>query len=82
MPTPADQAGLIHELGTREISAVFHYQPLDSAPAGRRFGRTPFPCTTTADVAARIVRLPLHAQLGDDELTRVIEAVCAYRPVA
>ncbi|MBT9255921.1 dTDP-4-amino-4,6-dideoxygalactose transaminase [Phycicoccus sp. MAQZ13P-2] len=82
LPSPADQAGLIRHLGRREVSAVFHYQPLDSSPAGRRLGRTPSPCTVTADVAARLVRLPLHAGLTETDVDRVVDAVLAYRPTA
>ncbi|MBM6405958.1 dTDP-4-amino-4,6-dideoxygalactose transaminase [Phycicoccus sp. CSK15P-2] len=81
-PTPEDQSGLIRHLGEQEISAVFHYQPLDSSPAGRRLGRTPVPCTVSADVAGRIVRLPLHPGLDDDEVARVVDAVSAYRSEA
>lgn len=82
MPSAADQAGIIHHLGTQEVSAVFHYQPLDSSPGGLRLGRTPEPCTVTADVAARLVRLPLHAGLTEQEVDRVVSAVTSYRPLA
>jgi len=80
MPAPTDQAGLIKFLGEREISAVFHYQPLDSSPAGRRLGRTPIPCRVTADRAARIVRLPLHPGLSPEAVERVVTTVCQFRP--
>lgn len=82
MPSASDQQGLIRHLGEREIAAVFHYQPLDASPAGRRLGRTPFPCTTTADVASRIVRLPLHPGLTDADVARVVQSVTRYRPAA
>lgn len=80
MPRPADQAGLIHHLGSREIAAVFHYQPLDRSPAGRRHGVTPSPCTVSADVAERIVRLPLHPNLTGTDVERVVDGVTSYRP--
>ncbi len=80
MPGAHDQAGLIKFLGEREISAVFHYQPLDSSPAGRRLGRTPTPCRVTADRAARIVRLPLHPGLSPEDVERVVSTVCDFRP--
>ena len=79
MPTHADQAGLIGALREKEIVATFHYQPLDSSPAGQRLGRTPFPCTVTADRAVRLVRLPLHAGMSKTDTNRVLEAVTAYR---
>ena len=79
MPSHADQGGLIGHLRKEEIIATFHYQPLDSAPAGVRLGRTPEPCTVTADRASRLVRLPLHAGMSKADTTRVLEAVSSYR---
>jgi dTDP-4-amino-4,6-dideoxygalactose transaminase len=46
-----------------EVNAIIHYVPLHSAPAGIRFGRTAGPMTHTDDIAARLIRLPLHPQL-------------------
>ena len=82
MPSAADQAGLIAHLAENDIVAAFHYQPLDSAPAGRALGVTPEPCRVTAAAAARLVRLPLHAGLGDDDIERVVAAVTSYTPVS
>lgn len=81
MPSPQDQRGLIDHLKAREIQATFHYVPLHSAPAGEKLGRTAGDCAVTDDVWARLVRLPLFAGATDDEIARVIEAVCAYRPL-
>lgn len=78
MPEPADQSGFIHHLAERDIVSAFHYQPLDDSPAGRHLGRTPFPCSVTARVASRLVRLPLHAGMGDADVDRVVEAVTSY----
>jgi dTDP-4-amino-4,6-dideoxygalactose transaminase len=80
MPTHADQSGLIAHTGAREVATVFHYQPLDSSPAGLRLGRTPVPCDVTRDVASRIVRLPLHPGLSSSDVDRVVDAVTSYRP--
>lgn len=79
MPSHEDQSGLIAHLRDHEIVATFHYQPLDSAPAGVELGRTPQPCPVTADAAVRLVRLPLHAGMSDGDLTRVIETTRQYR---
>ncbi|CAM3545964.1 dTDP-4-amino-4,6-dideoxygalactose transaminase [Nocardioides zeicaulis] len=78
MPSPQHQAGLIDHLAQRDVVAAFHYQPLDSSPAGRRFGRTPEACRVSADVAARLVRLPLHPGLGEVEIDRVLEATTSF----
>ena len=80
MPGPADQLGLIAHLAAHDIVATFHYQPLDTSPAGQALGRAPEPCDVTASAAARLVRLPLHAGMSDSAAQRVSEAVRAYRP--
>lgn len=79
-PTHADQTGLIGHLRERGVVATFHYQPLDASPAGRRLGRTPSPCAVTEHAATHLVRLPLHADLGDADVDRVVDAVTSYRP--
>lgn len=79
MPTPEDQEAIISHLKGLGIVAPFHYQPLDSAPAGRALGRTPRPCAVTADRSMRLVRLPLHAGLTDSDVERVLEGVQSYR---
>lgn len=79
MPSPEDQDGIIGHLKARGITAPFHYQPLDSSPAGLELGRTPRPCPVTADRSSRLVRLPLHAGLDEDDVARVVDAVTSYR---
>ena len=59
------------------IGAVFHYVPLHSSPAGRRFGRTAAPLPVTEDIAARLVRLPLWPAMTDGDIERVLAAVTA-----
>jgi len=79
MPSFEDQQGLIEHLREASIVATFHYQPLDSSTAGLRYGRTPAPCTVTADRSQRLVRLPLHPGMGEADTGRVIEAIQGYR---
>jgi dTDP-4-amino-4,6-dideoxygalactose transaminase len=69
---------LIGYLGEREIGAVFHYVPLHSSPAGRRYGRTAGPLPVTDDLSARLVRLPLWAEMDNDDVDRVIAAVRSF----
>jgi len=71
---------ILAELARTGIGAIIHYVPLHSAPAGIRFGRTAGPMTHTDDAAARLIRLPLHPQLTQEqqdfvcaELRRVLE---------
>ncbi len=71
---PADREGLIAHLRDRGIPASFHYVPLHTAPMARSLGiQTVLPVTD--DVAARLVRLPIHGHMTDDEVDRVIQAL-------
>jgi len=62
----------IRGMSVRGIHTVFHYVPLHSSPAGRRFGRTGMPMTSTESLSARLVRLPLWIGM-EKHLPRVIE---------
>jgi dTDP-4-amino-4,6-dideoxygalactose transaminase len=73
----AERDALIAALAAERIEAAFHYIPLHSSPAGRRFGRVAGPLTVTESVADRIVRLPLSLRLGADGVARVIDSVHA-----
>lgn len=74
MPTAADRSAFIAAARGAGVGTPFHYVPLHSAPAGRRFGRVAGPMTHTDDLSARLVRLPMFFELGHD-LERVID-VC------
>lgn len=77
LPTGVPQAEVLADLNRRGVNAVFHYVPLHSAPAGRRFGRTSGSMRVTDDVAARLVRLPLWVGMPDTAPHTVIEQLTA-----
>jgi dTDP-4-amino-4,6-dideoxygalactose transaminase len=57
------------------IDAVFHYVPLHSSPAGRRFGRVSDRLDVTDDASARLIRLPLWSAMTDRDVDAVVDAV-------
>lgn len=75
LPRPELQRELIEALAAEHVHAVFHYVPLHSSPAGRRFGRAHGELAVTDDVSSRIVRLPLWYGLSDAEVEHVSESV-------
>ncbi|MGP7960244.1 dTDP-4-amino-4,6-dideoxygalactose transaminase [Sanguibacter sp. A247] len=81
-PDHAGQTDMLSHLRAHGINGTFHYVPLDTSVAGRRYGRTPFPCTATADFSSRLVRLPLWTGLTEAQIARVIETVQTYTPSA
>jgi dTDP-4-amino-4,6-dideoxygalactose transaminase len=66
---------LIADLDTRNINAVFHYIPLHTSPAGRRYGRAHGSLEVTDEMSARLVRLPLWTGMTDEMVERVSGAV-------
>ncbi len=74
LPNLDARQGVIADLKAEGIGAVFHYVPLHSAPAGRRFGRTFGELPVTDAANERLVRLPLWAGVGE-HLERVVDTV-------
>ena len=77
LPSEAIRAAFIARLRAQGVATVFHFVPLHSSPAGERFGRAEGSLAHTEEMAGRLVRLPLFAELADAEVERVIEAARA-----
>jgi dTDP-4-amino-4,6-dideoxygalactose transaminase len=68
----AKEQGMVLEgMKKAEINAVFHYQPLHSAPAGRLYGRAHGALKVTDDLSARLVRLPVFAELTAEQVDHI-----------
>ncbi|HET9591277.1 MAG TPA: dTDP-4-amino-4,6-dideoxygalactose transaminase, partial [Solirubrobacterales bacterium] len=63
LPSAQARAAFIERLREQQIATVFHFVPLHSSPAGERFGRVAGSLDHTEDLSARLVRLPLFADL-------------------
>jgi len=75
--TEAERDRLIAHLGSRGITAVFHYVPLhESAFCRERWGAMSLPVTES--VSRRLVRLPLFHGLTDPEQREVAGAVRGF----
>jgi dTDP-4-amino-4,6-dideoxygalactose transaminase len=66
---------LMRTLARDGVTAVFHYVPLHSAPAGRRFGRAQAELPVTDHTSASLLRLPLWVGMSDEQVEHVIGAV-------
>lgn len=75
MPDRDSRDSLIAALRAKEIQAPFHYVPLHSSEAGRRFGRSAGPLPITDSVSERLIRLPLWSGMTIDEQEQVIASV-------
>lgn len=66
---------VLDDFRTNDISAVFHYVPLHSSPAGRRFGRAHGELTLTDSLSEKVVRLPLWIGLKPEQREKVVETL-------
>ncbi len=73
-----DRTAFISYLKSLDVSSVFHYVPLHSSPAGRRFGRFNGEDVYTTKESDRLSRLPLYYGMTDEDRDRVIDAVLSY----
>jgi dTDP-4-amino-4,6-dideoxygalactose transaminase len=74
----ATRTRLIAHLRERGIHSVFHYVPLHSAPAGRKFGRAAGSLPVTDGVAERLLRLPLHYGLTEEQVAAIVAEIQAF----
>lgn len=69
------RSALIATLKENGIGAVFHYVPLHSSPAGLRYGRAAGALSVTDSVSERLLRLPLWADMTEEDVRRVTGAI-------
>lgn len=70
-----DRQVVLDELKRHDIWAVFHYVPLHSSPAGKRYGRTSGDLRVTDRQSESLIRLPLWVGLKDEQQDRVIDTL-------
>ncbi|WP_321413374.1 dTDP-4-amino-4,6-dideoxygalactose transaminase [uncultured Desulfobacter sp.] len=73
-----ERSRLITCLGNENIHAVFHYIPLHSSPAGKKFGRVSGDLKHTQDLSERVLRLPLYYEMSLDDVDRVADVICSF----
>jgi dTDP-4-amino-4,6-dideoxygalactose transaminase len=70
-----ERSRVIAKLNELDVNAVFHYVPLHSAPAGRKYGRPVGDMAITNRVSDTLLRLPLHIGMNADSVSRVVDAL-------
>lgn len=70
-----ERTRLIQYLAQHEIRAVFHYVPLHSSKAGRKFGEFVGKDIYTTKESERIVRLPMYYSLKNEEVEYVADCI-------
>lgn len=73
---------LINFLKEKGILSVFHYIPLHSSPAGKKFGRFHGKDEYTTKESERIIRLPLYYGIKQEELSFIISNIFKFYGVS
>ena len=74
----SERIQLINFLRENDIYSVFHYIPLHSAPAGKKYGRFFGEDNYTTKESERLVRLPLYYGLKAEEAEYVAQKVIEF----
>lgn len=73
-----ERTSLLNFLKTNGVHAVFHYVPLHSAPAGKKFGVFIGEDRYTTKESERLLRLPLYYGMTERDSFKVIELINAF----
>lgn len=74
----AQRDNMLSYLKDNGIGAVFHYIPLHTSPAGKKYGEFFGEDKYTTKESERLIRLPLWYGMSDDNITEVVEKVYKY----
>ncbi|MCP4370154.1 MAG: dTDP-4-amino-4,6-dideoxygalactose transaminase [Deltaproteobacteria bacterium] len=75
LPDLERRIALIESLKDSGVNSVFHYVPLHTSPAGKKFGRVHGDLLQTQRVSDCLVRLPLWVEMAEEQVTQVVEQV-------
>ncbi|MEG0028004.1 MAG: dTDP-4-amino-4,6-dideoxygalactose transaminase [Aurantimicrobium sp.] len=70
---------LLTHLRESGVFGTFHYVPLHSSPAGKKYGRVHGSMDKTEAFANRLARLPLWPGMSEEQISRVISEVKSFR---
>lgn len=70
-----ERTRLINYLKEKEIGIAFHYIPLHSSPAGKKYGRFYGEDVYTTKESERLLRLPMYYGLSEDEIEYITNSI-------
>ncbi len=70
-----ERTDLISFMKTKDVNMVFHYIPLHTAPAGKKYGEFIGEDRYTTKESERLVRLPLYYGMKEIDVERVISGI-------
>tara|TARA_B110000858_G_scaffold102057_1_gene117156 strand:- start:2359 stop:3531 length:1173 start_codon:yes stop_codon:yes gene_type:complete len=66
---------IIKKLNNKQISAVFHYIPLHSSPAGKKYGKSGSSMRVTNKIYKQIIRLPLYPNISEKTIYNIFSII-------
>ena len=79
LPDLASRTRLIEHLKALGVPSAFHYIPLHLSEMGRHFGGRPGDCPVAESASDRLLRLPFHSALDEQDLDYVVDCVTSFR---
>ena len=73
-----ERTKLIDYLKEHGVWAVFHYIPLHTAPAGKKYGRFAGEDRYTTKESERLLRLPLYYNLKSSDIDYIVELITQF----
>jgi dTDP-4-amino-4,6-dideoxy-D-glucose transaminase len=73
-----ERSKLIQYLAEHDIKAVFHYVPLHSSQAGRKYGRFSGEDVYTTKESEKLLRLPLYYDLQSEQVEYIIQTLKSF----
>ncbi|NYZ67633.1 dTDP-4-amino-4,6-dideoxygalactose transaminase [Endozoicomonas sp. SM1973] len=70
-----DREKVLLELKRKKINSLFHYVPLHSSPAGKRYGRVHGTMVVTNRLSERLLRLPLWFGIEAEKQNQIIDSI-------
>jgi dTDP-4-amino-4,6-dideoxygalactose transaminase len=80
LPAAAQRPAFVEHLAALGVQAARHYSALTATPFGATLQQPGDACPVAEALAPRLVRIPLHHQLDDEAIERVVTAVAAWDP--
>lgn len=73
-----ERTAFIDHMKAQGVQCVFHYVPLHSAPAGKKFGRFHGEDVYTTTESERLVRLPMYYGMTEEDRNTILAAVKSF----
>ena len=73
-----ERSALIASLRERGAAAVFHYVPLHSSEAGKKYGVFSGRDVYTTKESERLLRLPMYYKLAEKDIEIVVDAIKGF----